>query len=64
MKCLYVSALLVLSLFGFAIGVAGQTKSKTMKTEKKTYSTDLKELRTQFNKDKGKVRLVLLLAPS
>jgi hypothetical protein len=28
------------------------------------YSANLDELRTQFNKDKGKVRLVTLLAPS
>ena len=29
-----------------------------------TYSASLDELRAQFNKDKGKVRLVTLLAPS
>ena len=28
------------------------------------YSTNLDELRAQFNKDKGKVRLLTLLAPS
>ena len=28
------------------------------------YSTNLDELRAQFNKDKGKVRLVTLLAPT
>ena len=28
------------------------------------YSTNLGELRAQFNKDKGKVRLVMLLAPT
>lgn len=28
------------------------------------YSANLDELRAQFNKDKGKVRLVTLLAPS
>lgn len=28
------------------------------------YSTDLRELRAQFNRDKGKVRLLMLLAPS
>jgi hypothetical protein len=30
----------------------------------KPYSTDLKELRTRFNKDKGKVRLLMLLSPT
>jgi hypothetical protein len=29
-----------------------------------SYSANLDELRAQFNKDKGKVRLVMLLAPS
>ena len=28
------------------------------------YSTDMKALRTQFNADKGKIRLVLLMAPT
>lgn len=28
------------------------------------YSTNVGELREQFNRDKGKVRLVMLLAPS
>jgi hypothetical protein len=28
------------------------------------YSANLDELRAQFNKDKGKVRLLMLLAPS
>jgi hypothetical protein len=30
----------------------------------KPYSTNLDELRAQFNRDKGKVRLVTLLSPS
>jgi hypothetical protein len=29
-----------------------------------TYSTNLGDLRAQFNRDKGKVRLLMLLAPS
>lgn len=29
-----------------------------------SYSANLDELRVQFNKDKGKVRLLVLLAPS
>lgn len=30
----------------------------------KEYSTDIKELRAQFNADKGKVRLLMLLSPT
>jgi hypothetical protein len=30
----------------------------------KEYSTNMNELRAQFNRDKGKVRLVLLLSPT
>ena len=30
----------------------------------KEYSHDLNELRAQFNRDKGKVRLVILLSPT
>jgi len=30
----------------------------------KPYSTDMEELRTRFNQDKGKVRLLLLLSPT
>ena len=29
-----------------------------------SYSTDLKELRDRFNKDKDKVRLLLILSPT
>jgi len=30
----------------------------------KEYSTDINGLQTQFNRDKGKVRLVVLLSPT
>ncbi len=30
----------------------------------RSYSTNLEELRAQFNRDKGKVRLVVLLSPT
>jgi hypothetical protein len=30
----------------------------------KHYSTDLNELHTRFNQDKGKVRILLLLSPT
>jgi len=33
-------------------------------TNDRRYSTDPKELRTMFNRDKGKVRMLLLLSPT
>jgi hypothetical protein len=33
-------------------------------TSGKAYSTNLHDLRSQFNRDKGKVRLLMLLSPS
>ena len=30
----------------------------------RTYSTDLSRFRAQFNQDKGKVRLILVLSPT
>ena len=30
----------------------------------KEYSTDMQELRAQFNADKGKIRLLMLLTPT
>ncbi len=32
--------------------------------QKSGYTTDLNELRSKFNSDKGKVRLLMLLSPS
>lgn len=39
-------------------------KNVSQKLNDKGYSTDMKELRDKFNRDKGKVRLVLLLSPT
>ena len=36
----------------------------TLCTGGKPYSTDLKDLQKQFNADKGKVRLLMLLSPT
>lgn len=33
-------------------------------TDDKLYSTDMNELRSRFNQDKGKVRLLMLLSPT
>lgn len=41
-----------------------QSKDVSEKVNDKGYSTDMKELKAKFNRDKGKVRLVLLLSPT
>jgi hypothetical protein len=38
--------------------------ASTVFTGGKPYSNDLKDLRTQFNSDRGKVRLLMLLSPT
>lgn len=44
---------------GFTLMSGNQTIS-----DQTSYSTDLEKLKTDFNKDKDKVRLVLLLSPT
>jgi hypothetical protein len=44
--------------------IAGACSNKSNSPPKLSYSTDLKELRDRFNKDKGKVRLLLILSPT
>jgi hypothetical protein len=44
--------------------IAGACSKKTSSPPPASYSTDLKELRYRFNKDKGKVRLLLILSPT
>jgi hypothetical protein len=58
--------LLGILLLGLTAFVAYQmlNRNGVPVTEKKSYSTDLKDLRTKFNQDKGKVRLLLLLSPT
>ncbi len=43
---------------------AGNRFYKSSPKQKSGYSTDLNELRARFNADKGKVRLLMLLAPT
>lgn len=45
------------------MGVSACSK-KTSSPPTASYSTDLKELRDRFNKDKDKVRLLLVLSPT
>ncbi|MFN2516998.1 MAG: hypothetical protein ABR556_12390 [Pyrinomonadaceae bacterium] len=40
------------------------SKDFSQKVNAKGYSTDIKQLRYRFNRDKGKVRLLMLLSPT
>jgi hypothetical protein len=51
-------------LLGLLIFVGYQFMSGNKTTEQMSYSTDLQKLKSDFNADKGKVRLVLLLSPT
>ena len=63
-------------LFGCAAAMTGQkntnggqaiteaTPQPTPNPQARPYSKDMGELRAQFNRDKGKVRLVTLLSPT
>jgi predicted negative regulator of RcsB-dependent stress response len=51
-------------LLGLLIFVGYQFMSSNKTTEQMNYSTDLQKLKSDFNADKGKVRLVLLLSPT
>jgi hypothetical protein len=55
--------LLLVGLFVFAISQL-INRNRAPVAENKSYSTDLNELRTKFNQDKSKVRLLLLLSPT
>ena len=52
-KILVPIALAILLIFALSLFTGGQS-----------YSTDLQDLQKQFNADKGKVRLVMLLSPT
>lgn len=59
--------LIAISLGALLPGVllfSGERPNPTNPTQKSGYSTDLNELRTKFNVDKGKVRLLMLLSPT
>jgi hypothetical protein len=47
-----------------ALVIAGGCSNKSSPPPKLGYSTALKELRNRFNKDKGKVRMLLILSPT
>ena len=75
--CLWLSLLGFIFLFGCSEVAAEQKASTGGRTmteaasptpttdqQPRQYSKDLGELRAQFNRDKGKVRLVTLLSPT
>jgi hypothetical protein len=46
------------------LGVIVIAVASNVLTGGKPYSNDLKDLQTQFNNDRGKVRLLMLLSPT
>jgi hypothetical protein len=56
--------LLALGIILLLVVVVGLTVGLYLMTGGRTYSSDLNSLRAQFNKDKGKVRVLLLLSPT
>jgi hypothetical protein len=47
-----------------ALGIVIMVLALSIFTGGKPYSTDIGDLRKQFNNDKGKVRLLMLLSPT
>ena len=66
MKRKFEAALFGVLLLGLAVfvGYLFIGSNKTLSSDNKSFSTDMKELRTKFNADKNKVRLLLLLSPT
>lgn len=60
----FVGAIVLGVLLTGLLMFAGERFYKSSPPLKVGYSTDLNELRDRFNRDKGKVRLLLLLSPT
>lgn len=60
----YEAIILGVLLLGLMAFVGYQFISGNKSPEQASYSIDLEKLRNDFNADKGKVRLVLLLSPT
>ena len=59
---LFIATVLAVLLAAFVFG--GERFHKSSPPQKSGYSADLNDLRTKFNADKGKVRLLMLLSPT
>ncbi|MEK6281689.1 MAG: hypothetical protein AABN95_15140 [Acidobacteriota bacterium] len=59
---LLIATSLALLLAAFVFG--GGRFYRASPPQRSGYSTDLNDLRTKFNADKGKVRLLMLLSPT
>lgn len=59
-----IGALLVVLLLAALVAFAALRYQRLSPTQKTGFSSDLNELRAQFNRDKGKVRMLLLLSPT
>ena len=51
-------------LIPVALGIVLAALALSLFTGGKSYSTDIVDVRKQFNNDKGKVRLLMLLSPT
>lgn len=58
------AVILGILLLGLVIFLGYQFMRGNKTSDSASYSTDLEKLKNDFNADKGKVRLVLLLSPT
>ena len=59
-----VGFLLVVMLLAALVAVGALRYERSSPSQKSGHSSDLNELRARFNKDKDKVRMLLLLSPT
>ena len=59
-----IGALLVVLLLGALVAFGALRYQRSSPSQKSGHSSDLNELRGRFNRDKGKVRMLLLLSPT
>ncbi len=59
-----VGAILVAVLLAALVGFGAVRYQRSSPSQNSGHSSDLNELRARFNRDKGKVRMLLLLSPT
>jgi hypothetical protein len=57
-------AILVAVFLASGVGFGGLRYQSSSPSHNSGHSSDLNELRARFNRDKGKVRMLLLLSPT